>query len=166
MYPELYQKCFKLTLNPVELVLMEILRRTVGLLAKATLGHLANNLPLPILAASRLKTLQRFLNSPRFCQEKIWWGIWMELMTGYWKKAESCRLGSPDMATTQAEEPIVLLRLHGQGTRPQRTAILAIDRTSWRKYNLLVVSWIIQGRAIPVNWQLLNKIGSSNLEDQ
>jgi len=127
MYPELYQKWFKLTawrvtrnaLNPAELVVMEILMRTVGLLAKATLGHLANNLPLPILAASRLKTLQRFLNSPRFCKEKIWWGIWIELMTGYWKKKESI--------------------------------ILAIDRKSWRKYNLLVVSWIIQGRAIPIN---------------
>ena len=134
MYPELYQKWFKLTLNPAELVLIEILMRTVGLLAKATLGHLANNLPLPILAASRLKTLQRFLNSHRFCKEKIWWGIWIELMTGYWKKKE--------------------------------LIILAIDRTSWRKYNLLVVSWIIQGRAIPINWQLLDKLGSSNLDDQ
>jgi hypothetical protein len=31
---------------------------------------------------------------------------------------------------------------------------------------LLVVSWIIQGRAIPINWQLLDKLGSSNLDDQ
>ena len=134
MYPELYQKWFKLTLKPSELVLIEILMRIVGLLSKATLGHLANNLPLPILAASRLKTLQRFLDSPRFCKEKIWWGIWMEIMTGYWLQ----------------KEPIVL----------------AIDRTSWRKYNLLVVSWIVQGRAIPINWQLLDKLGSSNLDDQ
>ena len=134
MYPELYQKWFQLNLNPTELVLMEILMKIVGLLSKATLGHLADNLPLPILAASRLKTLQRFLDSPRFCKEKIWWGIWMEIMTGYWLK----------------QEPIVL----------------AIDRTSWRKYNLLVVSWIIQGRAIPINWQLLDKLGSSNLDDQ
>jgi hypothetical protein len=71
---------------------MEILMRIVGLLSKVTLGHLANNLPLPILAASRLKTLQRFLNSPRFCKEKIWWGIWIELMTGYWKKKEQIPL--------------------------------------------------------------------------
>ena len=134
MYPELYQKWFQLNLNPTELVLMEILMKIVGLLSKATLGHLADNLPLPILAASRLKTLQRFLDSPRFCKEKIWWGLWMEIMTGYWLK----------------QEPIVL----------------AIDRTSWRKYNLLVVSWIIQGRAIPINWQLLDKLGSSNLDDQ
>ena len=60
MYPELYQKWFKLTLNPSELVLVEILMRMVGLLSKATLGHLANNLPLPILTISKLQNLQRF----------------------------------------------------------------------------------------------------------
>ena len=48
----------------------------------------------------------------------------------------------------------------------EKPIILAIDRTSWRKYNLLVVSWIIQGRAIPINWVLLDKLGSSNLDDQ
>ena len=119
MYPELSQKWFKLNLNPTELILIEILMKVVGLLSKATLGQIANNLPLPILAASRIKTMPRLLDSPNFCKEKIWWGIWMELMTGYWL----------------VKEPIVL----------------AIDRTSWRKYNLLVVSWIIYGRAIPIN---------------
>ena len=59
----------------------------------------------------------------------------MEIMIGYWQK----------------DRPIVLLHLHGRVTRPQRTAILAIDRTSWRKYNLLVVSWIFHGRAITIN---------------
>ena len=127
MYPELYQKWFKLTLNPSELVLVEILMRMVGLLSKATLGHLANNLPLPILAASRLKTLQRFLDSPRFCKEKIWWGIWMEIITGAWLQ----------------KDPIIL----AIDSRSERLR----QRTSWRKYNLLVVSWIIQGRAIPIN---------------
>jgi hypothetical protein len=86
MYPELYQKWFKASLNPTELVLIEILMKIVGLLSKATLGHIANNLPLPILAKSRLKTLQRFLDSPRFVKEQLWWGIWMELMMGYWLK--------------------------------------------------------------------------------
>jgi hypothetical protein len=47
MYPELYQKWFKLSLNPTEMVLIEILMRIIGLLSKATLGQLANNLPLP-----------------------------------------------------------------------------------------------------------------------
>ena len=134
MYPELYQKWFKLNLNPTELILIEVLMKVVGLLSKATLGQIANNLPLPILADSRIKTMQRFLDSPNFCKEKIWWGIWMELITGYWL----------------VKEPIVL----------------AIDRTSWRKYNLLVVSWIVYGRAIPINWQSLDKLGSSNLDEQ
>ena len=119
MYPELYQKWFKFNLNPTELILIEVLMKVVGLLSKATLCQIANNLPLPILANSRIKTMQRFLDSPNFCKEKIWWGIWMELMIGYWL----------------VKEPIVL----------------AIDRTSWRKYNLLVVSWIVYGRAIPIN---------------
>ena len=134
MYPELYQKWFKLSLNPTEMVLIEILMKVIGLLSKATLGQIANNLPLPILAASRRKTMQRFLDSQNFCKERIWWGIWTELMTGYWL----------------VKEPIML----------------AIDRTSWGKYNLLVVSWIIFGRAIPINWQLLDKLGSSNLDEQ
>jgi Transposase DDE domain len=134
MYPELYQKWFRLSLSPTEMVLIEILMKVVGLLSKATLGQIANSLPLPILADSRRKTMQRFLDSQDFCKEKIWWGIWMELMTGYWL----------------VKEPI----------------ILAIDRTSWGKYNLLVVSWIIYGRAIPINWQLLDKLGSSNLDEQ
>ena len=134
MHPQLYQKWFQLNLNPTELILIEILMKVIGLLSKATLGNIANNLPLPILADSRIKTMQRFLDSQNFCKEKIWWGIWIELMTGYWLM----------------KEPIML----------------AIDRTSWRGYNLLVVSWIIYGRAIPINWQLLDKLGSSNLDEQ
>jgi hypothetical protein len=35
MYPELYQKWFNATLNPSELVLIEILMNIVGLLSKA-----------------------------------------------------------------------------------------------------------------------------------
>ena len=84
MYPELYQKWLKFNLNPTELILIEVRLKVVGLLSKATLGQIANNLPLPILANSRIKTMQRFLDSPNFCKEKIWWGIWMELMIGYW----------------------------------------------------------------------------------
>lgn len=43
---------------------------------------------------------------------------------------------------------------------------LAIDRTSWRHTNLLVVSLIYDKRAIPVYIQILNKKGSSNLAEQ
>ena len=46
------------------------------------------------------------------------------------------------------------------------TLYLAMDRTNWRSTNLMVVSLIYDKRAIPVYIQILNKQGSSNLEEQ
>ena len=46
------------------------------------------------------------------------------------------------------------------------TLYLAMDRTNWRLTNLMVVSLIYDKRAIPVYIQILNKQGSSNLEEQ
>jgi hypothetical protein len=43
---------------------------------------------------------------------------------------------------------------------------LAIDRTQWGDYNLLLVSLIRGKRAIPLYWVLLNKQGQSNLAEQ
>jgi len=43
---------------------------------------------------------------------------------------------------------------------------LAIDRTQWQKCNLFVVSLLWDKRAIPIYWQLLPKVGSSNLAEQ
>lgn len=43
---------------------------------------------------------------------------------------------------------------------------LAIDRTNWKIKNLLMISVIYQKRAIPICFQLLAKLGSSNLEEQ
>jgi len=43
---------------------------------------------------------------------------------------------------------------------------LAIDRTSWAGVNLLLVSLIVDKRAIPLYCERLNKAGSSNLSEQ
>lgn len=43
---------------------------------------------------------------------------------------------------------------------------LAIDRTQWQERNLFVVSLIDNQRAIPINWNLLDKKGSSNFREQ
>jgi hypothetical protein len=48
----------------------------------------------------------------------------------------------------------------------QEVIYLAIDRTNWGEINLLVVSLIWQKRALPIYWQLLPKLGSSNLAEQ
>lgn len=49
---------------------------------------------------------------------------------------------------------------------PNQVLHIAIDRTSWKCINLLMVSWIKEKRAIPIYCQLLPKLGSSNFEEQ
>lgn len=44
--------------------------------------------------------------------------------------------------------------------------IIAIDRTQWKENNVLMVSVIYQKRAWPIFWCLLEKAGSSNLQEQ
>jgi hypothetical protein len=43
---------------------------------------------------------------------------------------------------------------------------LAIDRTNWGCINFLFISLVWNNRAYPVYWELLNKKGSSNFEEQ
>lgn len=50
--------------------------------------------------------------------------------------------------------------------QPSERLYLAIDRTSWGVVNLLVVSLIVNQRAIPIYCHRLNKLGSSNLSEQ
>src|SRR4028119_93931 len=44
--------------------------------------------------------------------------------------------------------------------------IIALDRTQWKEYNVLMVSAIYQKRAFPIFWTLLDKQGASNLAEQ
>jgi hypothetical protein len=44
--------------------------------------------------------------------------------------------------------------------------IIALDRTQWKEYNVLMVSVIVQKRAFPIFWTLLDKQGASNLAEQ
>ena len=44
--------------------------------------------------------------------------------------------------------------------------IIALDRTQWKEYNVLMVSVIYQKRAFPIFWTLLDKQGDSTLAEQ
>lgn len=44
--------------------------------------------------------------------------------------------------------------------------IVALDRTQWKEYNVLMVSAIYQKRAFPIFGTLLDKQGASNLAEQ
>ncbi len=50
---------------------------------------------------------------------------------------------------------------------PAKTTLYcALDRTQWCNYNLIVVSLIYRHRAIPIHFQLLDKLGNSNFDEQ
>jgi hypothetical protein len=44
--------------------------------------------------------------------------------------------------------------------------VIALDRTQWKEYNVLMVSALVQKRAFPLFWTLLDKQGASNLTEQ
>jgi hypothetical protein len=44
--------------------------------------------------------------------------------------------------------------------------VIALDRTQWKEYNVLMVSAIVQKRAFPIFWTLLDKHGASNWVEQ
>jgi hypothetical protein len=49
---------------------------------------------------------------------------------------------------------------------PQKIIYLAIDRTNWGCINLFMVSVIWDKRSFPIYFELLSKMGSSNLDEQ
>ena len=44
--------------------------------------------------------------------------------------------------------------------------VIALDRTQWKEYNVLMVSALVQKRAFPIFWTLLDERGASNLVEQ
>lgn len=132
--PQFYQIHLKAQLSLAQFLLLSLLVQLLQSLRTVKLESLAAKLPLPILAESRRRKLQRFLDLPQLKLETLWFSIWQQWL------AEST---------------------------PQRQRIyLALDRTQWKAINLLTVSWIKDGRAIPLYWVLLPHLGSSNFKQQ
>lgn len=53
-----------------------------------------------------------------------------------------------------------------QNFTPNQIIYLVIDRTKWECKNLIMISLIYDQRAIPIYFEFLPKLGSSNFEDQ
>lgn len=60
----------------------------------------------------------------------------------------------------------ILMAWIEQTFKPGAILYLTIDRTQWCTYNLLVVSLFYQHRGIPIHFQSLDKLGSSNYHEQ
>ena len=60
----------------------------------------------------------------------------------------------------------IIQELIKQRINESSTVYVAIDRTQWRDNNILVAAIIWRKRALPIYWNILNKKGSSNLNEQ
>ena len=74
-------------------------------------------------------------------------------------------LALPQLSVALLWFPIIkhLVSTHFKSISP---IIVILDRTHWKQNNLFVASLIWEKRAIPIYWQFLPKIGSSNLVEQ
>ncbi|GCL48803.1 transposase [Microcystis aeruginosa NIES-3804] len=136
MISELYQKVLENELGRARYLLLLMVVGTLQILKQAKLEILAEALPIPILFESRRKKLKRFLNLEILNIEKIWFICLKEM------------LKQPERFTTKG------------------LAYIAIDWTSWGAINILMVSLIYDKRSIAIYWEILDKKGSSNLEEQ
>ncbi|NCR65836.1 MAG: transposase, partial [Microcystis aeruginosa LL11-07] len=106
------------------------------ILKQAKLEILAEALPIPILFESRRKKLKRFLKLEILKIERIWFPCLKEML--------------------KQEERFTIKGL----------IYIAIDRTSWGAINILMVSLIYDKRAMAIYWEILDKKGSSWLQEQ
>ncbi len=74
-------------------------------------------------------------------------------------------LASPQLGIDRLWLPLVSYLL-SHFFRGRSTLYLALDRTQWRGVNVLMVSVIYRGRALPLYWQFLPHSGSSGLSQQ
>ena len=74
-------------------------------------------------------------------------------------------LSLPNFSIKKIWFPIVTVWLSTY-FEPQKIIYLAIDRTNWGCINLFMVSVIWDKRSFPIYFELLSKMGSSNLDEQ
>lgn len=74
-------------------------------------------------------------------------------------------LSLPELNFERLWYPILVEQLH-RAYAPGARVYVALDRTQWKQTNLLVLSWVQSGRAIPIYWLELSHLGSSNFKEQ
>ena len=125
--------------------MVEMLVRVIQIFKEVKIEKLAARLPLPIKYESRRRAVQRFLISRGLDISLIWLPIIKVII-------DNIQSNPKTKARTKKDSKQVLY--------------LAIDRTQWAENNVFVVAAILNKRAIPIYWLMLNKKGCSNLSEQ
>lgn len=141
----IYHESLQEYLSPDQILMLEMLVRVIQIFKEVKIEKLAARLPLPIKYESRRRAVQRFLINRGLDISLIWLPIIKVII-------DNIQSNPRNKARTKKGSKQVLY--------------LAIDRTQWAENNVFVVAAILNKRAIPIYWIMLDKKGCSNLEEQ
>ena len=114
--------------------------------------RLADLFPQPIKKESRMRNLQRFLLLPQLSLKLLWFPIIKQ-----WLKQES----NPKKGNRAYRRALKKLKIKQAGF-----VKIALDRTQWKERNILMVALLMGQHAIPIYWEMIAQVGSSNLAKQ
>jgi hypothetical protein len=141
----IYHESLQEYLSPDQILMLEMLVRVIQIFKEVKIEKLAARLPLPIKYESRRRAVQRFLINRGLDISLIWLPIVKMII-------DKIQSNAKNKARTKKGSKQVL---H-----------LAIDRTQWADNNVFVVAAILNKRAMPIYWIMLDKKGCSNLSEQ
>ena len=141
----IYHESLQEYLSPDQILMIEMLVRVIQIFKEVKIEKLAARLPLPIKYESRRRAVQRFLINRGLDISLIWLPIIKVIIDNIQSNSRNKARGK-------------------KGSK--QVLYLAIDRTQWAENNVFVVAAILNKRAIPIYWLMLDKKGCSNLEEQ
>lgn len=148
--PPFYQACLQANLTPVQYLTLQMLIALLQSHRTVQLEKLAALFAQPILFESRRRNLQRFLSLPQLSVKLLWFPLIKYILKQEYQKKK------------KEKKRIKKLKQIGK----KNYLVVVIDRTEWKGRNLFVASVICSKRALPIYWILLDKQGSSNLQEQ
>lgn len=133
---QFYHDHLEKQLGRAQFLMLLLLINIIQVEKKVKLETIARVFPIWISCEGRRRKLQRFLDLPSLTISSLLWPI-----ISYWLE-------------------------NSVPKKSKQELYLAIDRSQWKNFNLLMVSVIWSRRAIPLAWRLLPHIGNSNQEEQ
>jgi len=152
MLPPLYQNVLRAHLSERQYLTLQLLLLLLQSHRQVCLSRLASVFPQPIQYTSRMRSIQRFLLLPQLSVKLLWFPILKA-----WLKQE---YRGTHLNRTQRRARGRLWHKYGD------YLIVILDRTQWRKQNVLMASVRWGTHALPVYWELLPQLGNTCLGQQ
>jgi hypothetical protein len=152
MLPLSYQKNLQKHLSASQYLTLELLVMLIQCHRQVSLSFLSSVFPQPIQYRSRKRNLQRFLVLPQLSIRLLWFPL-----LKYWLRQEESGIGLNRAQRRHRKK--LTFRKFGYW-------LVAIDRTEWKGRNVFMVSLVWGTHALPLDWEVLDHVGNSDLRTQ